>query len=176
MNVFYTNNCPTLAARDHCNVHQVKMIVEYAQLLSTAHHVLDGEGEGVIEGIYKKTHVNHPSAIWTRKSSEHYLWVFSCAIELCKLYTERTGKTHKTQDILLKLTTLPTNIVNRVFKVPPIAAPDEYKKIALLSGVEVGYHKYLLSKYTEWISRDKPIKVEHMYSPTWVEERYAKVN
>ena len=40
MNVFYTNDCPNLAALDHCRIHRNKMIVEYAQLLSTAHHEL----------------------------------------------------------------------------------------------------------------------------------------
>lgn len=173
MNIFYTNSCPILSARDHCNVHQVKMIVEYAQLLSTAHHILDGDE--VIGGIYKKTHVNHPSSIWTRKSSEHYNWVLSCALQLCRLYTERTDKIHKTHDILLRLEILPKNISTRGFKLPPIAAPDEYKEISLFSGVEVGYQKYLLSKYSEWISREKPIKVEHMYSPIWMERCDGKV-
>lgn len=61
MNVFYTNDNPLLAARDHCLVLRNKMIIEHCQLLSTVHHVLDGDR--VIDGIYKKTHQNHPSAV-----------------------------------------------------------------------------------------------------------------
>jgi hypothetical protein len=64
MNIFYTNENPIIAAQDHCLVHQNKMIIEYAQLLSSAHHILDGEY--AIDGIYKATHKNHPSAIWVR--------------------------------------------------------------------------------------------------------------
>ena len=87
MNVFYTNDCPIQSANEHVRVHQVKMIVEYAQLLSSAHHELDGAN--AIEGIYKKTHVNHPSAVWVRKSSQHYSWVWRCAMRLCESYTAR---------------------------------------------------------------------------------------
>jgi hypothetical protein len=69
--------------------HVVKMILESAQLLSTAHRVLDGvaviggklggrkKTEWVLDDarqdvLYKATHMNHPSAIWARKSVENY--------------------------------------------------------------------------------------------------------
>ena len=42
MNIFYLHNDPQIAAQMHCDKHVVKMILEYAQLLSTAHHELDG--------------------------------------------------------------------------------------------------------------------------------------
>ena len=42
MNVFYLDPNPVKCARMHVDKHVVKMIVEYAQLLSTAHRVLDG--------------------------------------------------------------------------------------------------------------------------------------
>ena len=43
MNIFYLNKDPKICAEQHCDKHVVKMIVEYAQLLSTAHRVIDGE-------------------------------------------------------------------------------------------------------------------------------------
>jgi len=42
MNIFRLDNDPRVAARMHCDKHVVKMILEYAQLLSTAHRLLDG--------------------------------------------------------------------------------------------------------------------------------------
>lgn len=42
MNVFALDRDPYISASYHCDKHVVKMIVEYAQLLSTAHRVLDG--------------------------------------------------------------------------------------------------------------------------------------
>ena len=43
MNVFKLNEDPTVAAMLQNDKHVVKMATEYAQLLSTAHRVLDGE-------------------------------------------------------------------------------------------------------------------------------------
>jgi len=85
MNIFYLDPDPQICAEMHNNKHCVKMILEYAQLLSTAHRVLDGV---ITEGVsptgrkrksyvlsdarenilYSATHINHPSAIWVRKT------------------------------------------------------------------------------------------------------------
>ena len=43
MNLFYLSKDPTECATLHCDKHVVKMIIEYAQLMSTAHRMLDGE-------------------------------------------------------------------------------------------------------------------------------------
>ena len=42
MNIFYLDNDPKVCAEMHCDKHVVKMIIEYAQLMSTAHRILDG--------------------------------------------------------------------------------------------------------------------------------------
>ena len=42
MNIFYLDNHTHRCAKQHCDKHVVKMIIEYAQLLSTAHRVIDG--------------------------------------------------------------------------------------------------------------------------------------
>lgn len=166
MNVFFTNQCPVKSARDHNKKHRNKMIVEYAQLLSSAHHLLDGDN--AIDGIYKKTHQNHPSAVWCRKSITHYDWVLDCAFELCAMYTRDTGKVHKTQVILELLRQPPINIPALPFVEPPVAAPDEFKAVAIFKGAAVAYQQYLVSKFKEWQQRDKPIAVEFDYKPDWV--------
>ena len=43
MNIFYLDNDVAKCAEMHCDKHVVKMISEYAQLMSTAHRMLDGE-------------------------------------------------------------------------------------------------------------------------------------
>ena len=42
MNIFVLDRDPYIAAQMHCDKHVIKMICEYAQLLSTAHRQLDG--------------------------------------------------------------------------------------------------------------------------------------
>ena len=43
MNIFLLHENPTICAEMHCDKHVVKMVIEYAQLMSTAHRVLDGD-------------------------------------------------------------------------------------------------------------------------------------
>jgi len=43
MNIFALSDCPKRSAEMMCDKHVVKMIIETAQLLSTAHRMLDGE-------------------------------------------------------------------------------------------------------------------------------------
>lgn len=45
MNIFFVNSDPKVAAFEHNSVHLRKMIVEYAQILSTTHRVLDSKLE-----------------------------------------------------------------------------------------------------------------------------------
>jgi len=124
MNIFYLSHCPKQAAEYQYNKHVVKMILETAQLLCTAHHELGS----TIEVPYKPTHKNHPSAIWVRSSAEAYMWAYEHMLALGAEYTRRYGKQHltisKCKDLLY---TLPLNISNNDYVQPPQCMPDEYK-------------------------------------------------
>ena len=74
MNIFYLSNNTKKCAMMHNDKHVVKMILEYAQLLSTAHHELDGDVSAV---FYKPTHKNHPSAKWARDNINNYGYIHS---------------------------------------------------------------------------------------------------
>jgi hypothetical protein len=178
MNIFYTNDNPLLTARDHCLVLQNKMIIEHCQLLSTAHHVLDGDQ--AIDGIYKKTHHLHPSTVWCRSSVYHYEWLLDCTGELLRLYSERTGKVHGSHSTFERLQTLPKHIKDVDFVPPPVAAPDQFKALAVFDPFKapLAYQRYLNYKFKEWLSRDKPIKVQfHQKAPGWLDvELLNKIN
>ena len=64
MNIFYLDRNPKIAAQMHCDKHVVKMVLEYAQILSTAHRVIDGDEVADREGLYEIAHKNHPSTAW----------------------------------------------------------------------------------------------------------------
>lgn len=166
MNIFYTNPDPIACAHEHCHVHQIKMIVEYAQLLSTAHAVIDGDYVG-----YKPTHVNHPSAIWVRQSADNYEWLWECAITLCELYARRTDKEHKTEAVLWNLRSSPRLLAYHGITEPSIAAPPKYKLIAIARNVDTAYQAYLNDKFAEWKSRDKPLPVVFDEVPEWYVEK-----
>ena len=135
MNIFYLSSCPQEAAESHNDKHCVKMILEYAQMLSTAHRELDDD---VPDILYKSTHKNHPSTIWTRSSKQHYDWLFRLFRMLSAEYSIRYGlisdtndtfKVHKTWEKLGKiLETAPKNIVDNGWVDPPQCMPDHCKK------------------------------------------------
>jgi hypothetical protein len=135
MNIFYLDRDPVKAAQQHYNKHVVKMILEAAQLLCTAHH-LSGNPSDV---PYKKTHMNHPSAIWVRSSRSNYLWCYEYMLALGAEYTRRYGKHHltiaKCRDVLSKV---PHAIHVVDFCDPPQCMPDEYK----MADAVDGYKKY----------------------------------
>ena len=64
MNIFYLSRDPHEAARLQCDRHVVKMILETAQMLCTAHRYLDGDERADKLGMYKTAHLNHPSTKW----------------------------------------------------------------------------------------------------------------
>lgn len=94
MNIFVSNSCPFESARFLDDKRVVKMVLESAQMLSTAIHCVGGYGP------YKKTHVNHPCSVWARRSAENYHWLLSHFKALCNEYTRRYGKTHKCEQYL----------------------------------------------------------------------------
>ena len=145
MNIFYLNYNPTICAQEHCDKHVVKMIVEYAQLLSTAHRVLDGIGyvelteknrkvkrfkldEPRESNLYKACHINHPSAIWARSSKSHYKWLYELFEQCCIEYTRRYGKFHATESLRAYLKHPPSNLADMGWSDPPPAMPDKSKE------------------------------------------------
>ena len=175
MNIFYLHNDPNICAEMHVDKHCVKMILETAQLLSTAHRVLDGtETVGLSQSgrkakrwilsdtrdqiLYSATHINHPSAIWARASMDNYGWLHSLLNALCNEYTYRYGKIHKCEQTGLVgiLAKIPTNIPDTGFTEPTPAMPDQYK----VPGDSItSYHNYYNGEKTRmfsWKNRQQP--------------------
>lgn len=83
---------PVLAAQYQCNKHATKMTLESAQMLSTAHRILDGDAAP--EECYRIAHKNHPCTLWTMQSSSNYEWHYQHFVALANEYTYRYGNIH----------------------------------------------------------------------------------
>lgn len=146
MNIFYLDQDPSTAAKYHCDKHCVKMILETAQMLSTAHHV---SGSSQVSDIYKSTHANHPTSVWVRSSVEHYMWSYYLFTELLTEFEYRRNKVHASSRLEKSLSHIPS-IPDAGFVDPPQCMPDEYK----LNGDAVGaYRQYYLgdkARFAEW--------------------------
>jgi hypothetical protein len=182
MNIFYFSSDPRQCAQWHIDKHAVKMVVEYAQLLSTAHRVLDGtvyQGKTRLDRnikrwllpddrenkVYKASHINHPSGVWTRLSENNYNWLYCLFTELANEYQYRYGRVHKTYDELKGvLKTPPNNINTGYFIQPPPAMPDDYKIDQDSRKCYMAYYRGAKRGFAHWTKRDVP---------EWFEKEYA---
>ena len=117
MNIFILDEKPDKAAAYHCDKHVCKMILEAGQMLCTAHWVfwlskfekarkdfrlVRDMQSYLYENVplekqppWKLTHANHPCSIWTRESIGNYKWHSDLGLYLCREFTFRYGKVHK---------------------------------------------------------------------------------
>lgn len=178
MNIFALDAVPKTAAMYHVDKHVVKMNIEYAQLLSTAHRIIDGDeytdltangrkikrwrhpNQEMEDNLYKATHANHPSAIWTRAAKRNYLWLFNLWIATLDEYTYRYGKVHGCAKLIPYLKNAPEKIHRaepyEMFVLPTPAMPDECK---VPGDIVESYRKYYNSDKTElatWKNREIP--------------------
>jgi hypothetical protein len=185
MNIFYLDKDPKVCAQMHVDKHCIKMILEYAQLLSTAHRILDGtvsiglgktgrkqtryvlpdDRESV---LYSATHLNHPSAVWCRQSVMNYHWLYTLLVECCKEYTYRYGKVHKCESsgLVNRLQTTPTNINGtKDFTEPTPAMPEDVK----VPGDSINSYRryYVMNKEHLWSWSGK---INSRERPKWLSE------
>ena len=145
MNIFVLDSDPVLAAQSQHNKHVVKMILESAQLLC-----------GPLENApYKRTHFNHPCAIWTRQTRSNYRWLIEHGLALADEYTHRYGKVHTSHAVI-------RHCASRVNEIPdgPLtrhaqAMPDEYRRF---DTVEAYRAYYIGTKLVGavWTNRERP--------------------
>lgn len=167
MNIFFLDMSPERAARYHCDKHVIKMILESAQLLCTAHRVLDGFQDGkrwahpdasMDEILYKATHINHPCAIWVRESKQNYSWVYELMMELNKEFVRRYNKSEphatirKAAGILLAP---PKNLVKVDFTCPPKCMPEEVQLDDVVSSYRNYYSKCKMD-IAKWTNTNTP--------------------
>lgn len=183
MNIFFIDPDPVQSAKWMVDRHVVKMILESAQLLSTAHRVLDGElvvetvkteypgnkpakyrkkkwyklGDARETVLYSATHVNHPSAVWARTSIENYHWLVDHFFALMEEYTYRYEKTHKCFGELSYMLQSPPKKLEAYDWTPMPSCMDEQY---IISDDPVqnyrNYYKYGKVHLHKWKNREKP--------------------
>ena len=179
MNIFYLHEDPKQCAEWMVDKHVVKMILESAQLLSTAHRVLDGAPVEVTyrvpstdklrkkkvwilddnrnDVMYNATHINHPSAVWCRDSVCNYVWLADHLLALGSEYSYRYGKTHKSIEKLgYMLQSPPLNLTEYDMTEMPSCMDKEY----IISDDPItnyrNYYKIGKARMHAWKKREAP--------------------
>ena len=173
MNIFYLHEDPIQNAKWHIDKHIVKMPIEYAQLMSTAHRLLDGEmylGKTAIgrnikrwrlhdereDILYKASHINHPSAIWVRESIENYFQMYKLYMAVLAEFTNRYGKVHGSSKPSIALIRPPSNIPMVKGAQLPQCMPEICK---VKNNPILAYRNYYIvekNSFASWKNREIP--------------------
>ena len=154
MNIFYfydkdETNSFQKSAQAQPDKMLVKMPLETAQMLCTAHRVLDGDEYADSVGLYKTAYKNHPCTIWARETSSNYIWLYEHFLALGEEYKYRYGREHASIIKLAKpLLCIPENIKTDAMTPPAQAMPDEYKNKNPIKA----YRDYCINEkhYAKW--------------------------
>lgn len=187
MNIFILDENPVTAAMLQCDKHVVKMILESAQMLSTAHRILDGtetrirskSGKTTVKNwilpderesvLYKAVHVGHPCTVWSMESKANYNWHFKHYNALHNEYQYRYGKIHKSYtDLAELLRNAPDNIPDipmTPFKLAMGAAPECINESDPVGSYRAFYQTKQERFSMVWTKRDIPewFKVKEIY-------------
>lgn len=154
-----------------CDKHVVKMSIEYAQILSTVHHL---HLSPVAAQVYKQTHSFHPCVKWAGQSPSNYRWLFLHTIATWEEYTHRYGRVHRSSGLQALLATDPFSVVPASLGTlthPPRCMPDQYKCLG------TGNNWYnIVDSYRQYYAHEKAYMCtwKHREVPAWFEE-YQKL-
>ena len=148
MNIFHLHKVPKVCAEYHCDKHVVKMILETAQMLSTAYRRNFGDNDD----LYKTAYPKHPMTIWVGDSGGNFNWSMRLLDQLLYQYTMRYNKVHKTIRIYESLLGKHTRwqCWKTEFTPPPQCMPDEYKHKDYITAYKQYYvgEKKRFARYT----------------------------
>ena len=152
MNIFVLDLNPKLCAKMYCDKHIVKMILEYAQILSNAHRIIDNilDDDTDYKYLYKITHKNNPCNKWARNSIDNYKWLYNLFIECCNEYTFRYKKTHLCDTNLRNfLKNIPKNLKKINITERPQCMPEYCKNKDVVKAYR-NYYKYEKKQIAKW--------------------------
>ncbi len=103
--------------------------------------------------------MNHPSAIWVRKSVHNYQYTAKLWVALSHEYTYRYGKIHSTYSKLKDVLSIsPLNVPNVPFFDPPPAMSHFPLCIVPNNSLHSYYNYYIVAKnyFAKWTKRPIP--------------------
>lgn len=170
MNIFWLSKSLKRCARYYCDRHCIKIILEITQLLFSAHWCLMPVAPGPeywarigVSKVYKKTHANHPVAVWVRECDQNYILAARLGLELCAEYTYRYGRTHACQSMISQLLAhAPPTIGCTAHHTTPPACTGGRASCKSLDDVIAEYRRYYIQDKARLLTYTK------RRAPKWV--------
>lgn len=156
MNIFVVSPDPVECAKALDDLRLNKMIIETAQLLSSAARFHGYVGDG----LYKTTHKNHPCTLWTQHSESNFRWLVKHFEALVDERYQRTGKTHATYIKIWPNLTDGWNLIPKGPQTPwPNCTPNKH-----IADVHEAYKVTMIDK---WANDKRPPKWTNANKPSW---------
>ena len=149
MNIFFLDKDPVKAAQLQCDKHVVKMVLETAQMVSTA---VRNQGHDV---GYLLAYPKHPMTIWVNKTNDNFAWALEHGLALGEEYTHRYNKIHASHTMLLDIQKLGITGNSNYMTTPPQCMPDEYKKISYVDAYQ-NYYVNAKKHFARYTNRKPP--------------------
>ena len=151
MNIFILDNDQQKCVEYHIDKHVVKMVTEYAQLLSYAVR-LSG-----IDAGYKlsKSHSRHPCTLWTCESLTNWLWLKNLTALLNEEWKFRYGhvRDHKAYEVAMQLPY--PNLEDNGLTPFVQCMPEEYRQNNPIEAYREFYRKDKIT-FASWKLRGEP--------------------
>jgi hypothetical protein len=183
MNIFFLDKTPRECARYHCDIHTVKMSLEYAQILCNVHHIHKYLRSGI--PLYKPTHMRHPIVLWASENQGNYAWLYTLWQFTLEEYSQRYLRKHKSEELTSVLASPPFPAIKynypryihpnlnpnsfsfRSLTLPPLCMPYDCKPavVKTFDDVVKAYREYYImhkGKIAKWDKTpDRPM-------PYWI--------
>jgi len=157
MNIFFLDRDPYKAALALCDKHVPKMLLESAQMLSTA---VQANAKKKFDDLYKPAYPKHPMTIWVGFNRDCFRWALENAVYINHQYEQRFNKGHKSFRVIETIynNNYIDDISNGFFKEPPQCMPDEYKDKDYITA----YRKYYQGAKAYFAKWEKGV-----FAPEW---------
>jgi hypothetical protein len=167
VNIFVLSEDPAIAASMHCDQHLHKMILESAQMLSTAARARSFSS--IYPWLYQSAYVNHPCTRWVAASNHNMLWL----CELCIALDEQRSGPHASMDIIHAV----RDLIQEDFPYASSKAVSEFifagpSYIGLRKSLSIPqkYQQYYIHKYRKWLDTPRPMSYKGRPLPEFLQE------
>lgn len=144
MNIFVCNEDPVLAAWSLDDKRVIKMILESAQMLSTAVWINLSQ-KRQIPGLYQPAYLSHPCTKWASLTSGNFNWLYAHADALCNVYELTYERMHSSRQII-EACKLSSYLIPRG-KLTEFCNCTPYKSLKDTRGIVEKYQIYLNDKW-----------------------------
>jgi|SRR5210317_1371184 len=162
MNLFRVASSPYHCARALDDIRLNKMILETAQMLSTAARK-HAPPEWISEHeLYRPTHANLPVPLWIAEGRENYTWTLAYLQSLFAERRFRLSRGHATERLYLSLAKASEFLPESSYTQQPYCGIKDYSS----EGLFRGYRLTLIDKWLEDEIQSK--RNPHKHPPSWI--------